>query len=85
MSINLNGRPTKPFRVRGLPVEDLFAHYDNPDGIADLDRAIDTNLLRRPVADILTSLEDLDATLLAHHAQRTPGSGADGDPTTFVD
>ncbi|RZD78229.1 ATP/GTP-binding protein [Streptomyces albidoflavus] len=85
MSINLNGRPTKPFRVRGLPVEDLFAHYDNPDGIADLDRAIDTNLLRRPVADILTSLEDLDATLLAHHAQRTPGSGTDGDPTTFVD
>ncbi|MEU2047691.1 ATP/GTP-binding protein [Streptomyces albidoflavus] len=85
MSINLNGRPTKPFRVRGLPVEDLFAHYCNPDGIADLDRAIDTNLLRRPVADILTSLEDLDATLLAHHAQRTPGSGTDGDPTTFVD
>ncbi|UKL04186.1 ATP/GTP-binding protein [Streptomyces sp. NBU3104] len=85
MSINLNGRPTKPFRVRGLPVEDLFAHYDNPDGIADLDRAIDTNLLRRPVADILTSLEDLDATLLAHHAQRTPGSGTDGAPTTFVD
>ncbi|MFF9733624.1 ATP/GTP-binding protein [Streptomyces albidoflavus] len=85
MSINLNGRPTKPFRVRGLPVEDLFAHYDNPDGIADLNRAIDTNLLRRPVADILTSLEDLDATLLAHHAQRTSGSGTDGDPTTFVD
>lgn len=85
MAINLNGRPTRPFRVRGLPVEDLFAHYDNPEGIADLDRAIDTNLLRRPVADILTSLEDLDAALLAHHARRVPGKGPGGAPTTFVD
>ncbi|RZE14556.1 ATP/GTP-binding protein [Streptomyces albidoflavus] len=85
MAINLNGRPTRPFRVRGLPVEDLFAHYDNPDGIPDLDEAIDTNLLRRPVADILTGLEDLDAALLAHHARRAPGKGPGGDPTTFVD
>ncbi|MBV7652642.1 ATP/GTP-binding protein [Streptomyces albidoflavus] len=85
MAINLNGRPTRPFRVRGLPVEDLFAHYDNPDGIPDLDEAIDTNLLRRPVADILTGLEDLDAALLAHHARRVPGKGPGGDPTTFVD
>ncbi|MER8261855.1 ATP/GTP-binding protein [Streptomyces albidoflavus] len=85
MSLSLNGRPTRPFRVRGLPVEDLFAHYDNPDGIPDLDAAIDTNLLRRPVADILTSLEDLDAALLAHHARRVPGKGPGGDPTTFVD
>ncbi|MEW2709219.1 ATP/GTP-binding protein [Streptomyces koyangensis] len=85
MSLSLNGRPTRPFRVRGLPVEDLFAHYDNPDGIPDLDAAIDTNLLRRPVADILTGLEDLDAALLAHHARRVPGPGTGGDPTTFVD
>ncbi|MFF9594077.1 ATP/GTP-binding protein [Streptomyces sp. NPDC014646] len=81
-SINLNGRPTKPFRVRGLPVEELFAHYDNADGLPDLDKAIDTNLQRRPVGEILTALETLDEDVLAHHTGRS--SGAD-DPTTLID
>lgn len=84
MSINLNGKPTKPFRVRGLPVEELFDHYNNPAGIADLDAAIDGNLRRRPVADILAELEDLDAVVLAHHTGRSPRNSC-GDPTTRVD
>ncbi|WP_331757095.1 ATP/GTP-binding protein (plasmid) [Streptomyces sp. NBC_01544] len=84
MSINLNGTPTKPFRVRGLPVEELFAHYDNPDGVPDLDKAIDTNLQRRSVGEILADLEKLDAVVLDHH---TGGSGSNsaGDPTTTID
>ncbi|MBT2439988.1 ATP/GTP-binding protein [Streptomyces sp. ISL-36] len=85
MSINLNGTPTKPFRVRGLPVEELFAHYDNPAGVPDLDQAIDTNLRRRPVGEILAALEDLDAVVLAHHTGRRPGSTGAGDPTTLID
>ncbi|MFE4540237.1 ATP/GTP-binding protein [Streptomyces scopuliridis] len=89
MSINLNGTPTKPFRVRGLPVEELFAHYDNPAGVPDLDKAIDTNLRRRPVAAILADLEDLDAAVLAHHTAhhtgRRLGPGAADDPTTLLD
>ncbi|EPH45357.1 ATP/GTP-binding protein [Streptomyces aurantiacus] len=87
MSINLNGTPTKPFRVRGLPIEELYAHYNNPDGIGDLDEAIDTNLRRRPVGEILADLEVLDDVLLAHHTGgRPPGApGGTGDPTTFLD
>ncbi|WP_394426966.1 type IV secretory system conjugative DNA transfer family protein [Streptomyces sp. SGAir0957] len=81
MSIKLNGRPTKPFRVRGLPVEEVFAHYNNPDGIPDLDEAIDTNLSRRPVAEILADLENLDQTIREHHTGRR---GKDGDPTTRI-
>ncbi|MDQ0847640.1 ATP/GTP-binding protein [Streptomyces sp. V1I6] len=85
MSINLNGTPTKPFRVRGLPVEELFKHYDNPAGVPDLDKAIDTNLRRRPVAQILADLEDLDDVVLAQHTHRHPRPGGTGDPTTLID
>ncbi|MFE5108358.1 ATP/GTP-binding protein [Streptomyces sp. NPDC056663] len=85
MSINLNGTPTKPFRVRGLPVEDLFAHYDNPAGVPALDKAIDTNLRRRPVGQIVADLEELDAVVLAHHTGGRCGSNGAGDPTTFLD
>ncbi|WP_328665394.1 ATP/GTP-binding protein [Streptomyces sp. NBC_00322] len=86
MSISLNGRPSRPFRVRGLPVEEIFAHYDNPAGVPKLDAAIDTNLKRRAVGEILAELEALDAVILAHFTGRGPGSGAaDGDPTTLID
>ncbi|MFF9870102.1 ATP/GTP-binding protein [Streptomyces sp. NPDC013953] len=85
MSINLNGTPTKPFRVRGLPVEELFAHYDNPAGVPDLDKAIDTNLRRQPVGEILAALEDLDSVVLAHHTGHRPAPSGPGDPTTLID
>ncbi|WP_316782815.1 type IV secretory system conjugative DNA transfer family protein [Streptomyces sasae] len=69
MSLTLDGEPTSPFRVRGLPVEQIFARYNNPAGITALDKAIDTNMRRRRVGDILEALESLNATVLAHHTQ----------------
>ncbi|MEV6726372.1 ATP/GTP-binding protein [Streptomyces xanthochromogenes] len=84
MSITLNGRPTPPFRVRGLSVEEVFAHYNNPDGIPDLDEAIDSNLRRRPVSEILARLEVLDDEVLAHFTGRRP-QAAGIDPTTRLD
>lgn len=83
MSINLNGTPTKPFRVRGLPLEDLYAHYGNPVGVPGLDKAIDTNLQRRPIGEILAALENLDTAVLAHHTGHRTGDA--GDPTTVID
>ncbi|MER7959184.1 ATP/GTP-binding protein [Streptomyces sp. NPDC096030] len=85
MSVNLNGTRTTPFRVRGLPVDEVFAHYDNPDGIPGLDTAIDSNLNRRPLGDILADLEELDAVVLAHHTGGRPGSPSVGDPTSVID
>lgn len=85
MSISLNGKPTTPFRVRGLPVEEVFAHYENPDGVQDLDTAIDTNLTRRPVGEILADLDVLDARILAHFTGRTQTTSTGGDPTTRID
>jgi hypothetical protein len=74
MSIALDGRTTKPFRVRGLPVDQLYSHYNNPDGVPALDAAIDANLARRTVADTLEQLEGLDDAILAHfsEASHTP-------------
>lgn len=83
MSIALDGQRTTPFRVRGLPVEEVFAHYFNPDGIPDLDAAIDTNMRRRPAGQILADLEHLDTEILTHHLGLTGGQA--GDPTTRLD
>ncbi|MFB7609995.1 ATP/GTP-binding protein [Streptomyces gardneri] len=85
MSVNLNGARTPPFRVRGLPVDEVFAHYDNPAGIAALDQAIDSNLNRRPLGDILADLEELDIVVLAHHTGRRAGGPSAGDPTSVTD
>ncbi|MFC9608003.1 ATP/GTP-binding protein [Streptomyces niveus] len=85
MSTSLNGKPTTPFRVRGLPVEEIFARYNNPAGVPDLDAAIDTNLRRRPVGEIIAGLEVLDDAILTHFTGRRPGTSADGDPTTLID
>lgn len=85
MSVNLNGSRTTPFRVRGLPVDEVFAHYDNPAGVPALDQAIDSNLSRRPLGDILADLEELDAVVLAHHTGRRPGGLSAGDPTSVID
>ncbi|MGW4784870.1 ATP/GTP-binding protein [Streptomyces sp. NPDC004230] len=92
MSLTLDGQPTSPFRVRGLPVEEVFAHYDNPDGIKDLGAAIDTNMRRRRLGDILTGLEELNDAVLDYHAQRPvqrqarrPAHHPTSGPTSVVD
>lgn len=85
MSVNLHGARTTPFRVRGLPVDEIFAHYDNPAGVPVLDQAIDSNLNRRPLGDILADLEELDAVVLTHHTGRRLGGPSSGDPTSVTD
>ncbi|MGQ4465109.1 ATP/GTP-binding protein [Streptomyces violaceoruber] len=85
MSLTLDGEPTSPFRVRGLPVEEVFAHYNNAAGVKALDAAIDTNLQRRQLGDILDALERLNDVVLAHHTRRRPAQASASDPTSVVD
>lgn len=72
-SVQLRGKRTPPFRVDGVAVSDVFADYHNPDGLPALDEAIDTNLQRRPVGDILAELDRLDDAILTHLTRRTGG------------
>jgi hypothetical protein len=60
MSVNRGDGMSDPFRVRGAGVEDVYAPYDNPDGADQLQQALNRNLHRRPVGQILAELETLD-------------------------
>ncbi|MBK3628211.1 ATP/GTP-binding protein [Streptomyces sp. MBT49] len=63
MSVTLDGGTSDPFRVRGASVEDLYGDYFRPQNEERLARAIDENLQRRSVRDILTDLRRLDLRL----------------------
>ncbi|GHE14786.1 ATP/GTP-binding protein [Streptomyces alanosinicus] len=69
-SVQLHGKRTAPFRVEGVAVSDVFADYHNPEGLKALDQAIDANVQRRPVTDILDGLDRLDDAILAHLTRR---------------
>ncbi|MCM2424160.1 ATP/GTP-binding protein [Streptomyces sp. RKAG293] len=78
VSVMLHGKRTTPFKVRGVPVDQVLADYYNPDALADLDAAIDVTLGRRPVEKILADLATLDERigdhLAAHPATPRPAA-----------
>ncbi|MFF4344723.1 ATP/GTP-binding protein [Kitasatospora sp. NPDC001540] len=60
MSVNQGSGMSAPFRVRGASVEEAYTLYDNPGGADHLQQALNRNLRRRPVGQILSELETLD-------------------------
>ncbi|MGW7276069.1 ATP/GTP-binding protein [Streptomyces sp. NPDC054864] len=70
-SVDLRGERTTPFRVEGVAVSDVFADYYNPDGLPALNAAIDTNLSRRPIGEILADLDELDEQITSYLATRS--------------
>ncbi|MFJ8015020.1 ATP/GTP-binding protein [Streptomyces sp. NPDC096339] len=80
MSVTLDGGTTDPFRVRGASIEELYADYHRPRNEELLRRAIDENLERRPVRDILTDLRLLDPRL----RQFVPALAAQPDDDVLV-
>jgi hypothetical protein len=83
MSVNLGSGMSDPFRVRGASVEETYAPYDNPGGVDALAQALNDNLDRRPVGEILSELETLDKRIyegMTEYLEPVPG-GADGDNT----
>jgi hypothetical protein len=76
MKVMLRGQVTTPFRVRGVPIHQIYADYYNPAGLPALEEAIDKNLNRRTVADIIERLETLDEDIASHlaggHGGTTP-------------
>ncbi|WP_438490766.1 ATP/GTP-binding protein [Streptomyces sp. S186] len=65
-SVMLRGKRTTPFRVRGVSVDEVYADYRNEAGLPALDAAIDKNLRRLTVGEILATQRGLDDAILAH-------------------
>jgi hypothetical protein len=64
MSTMLRGERTTPFRVAGVPLHEVFADYHHPELLPDLEKAVDSNLRRRTVREILRDLDGDDTGIL---------------------
>ncbi|MQS04790.1 hypothetical protein FNX44_023560 [Streptomyces sp. OF1] len=73
VSTMLHGRRTAPFRVQGVAVDQVLADYYNPGGLAEQSAAVDTNLRRRPVREIIAALEEHDDAILEYLCSARPG------------
>lgn len=80
-SVTLGRNVTPPFHVRGVAVDELWAHCHRPDAIADLDAAVDRTAERRPIRDTAAELDTLDGRILEHlQARGRPDGPSAGAP-----
>ncbi|MGN6814908.1 MAG: hypothetical protein ACTHK3_02345 [Solirubrobacterales bacterium] len=82
-SVTLDGEISRPFRLGGVPVEELFPDQCHPEGLPALDAAIDGSLGRVPVAETLDRLDRHPQEIVKHLAglRRQPGRASGGRQT----
>ena len=77
-SVTLDGEISRPFRLAGVPVEELFPDECHPEHLSKLDAAIDRSLRRAPVAETLDRLDrhpqEIAKHLLGGRADRQPSA-----------
>ncbi|BBG20649.1 putative ATP/GTP-binding protein (plasmid) [Actinacidiphila reveromycinica] len=76
VTAQLHGRRSTPFRVSGVPIDQVMADYYDPAGLPDLESAIDLSLRRQPVHKILAHVEFLDEQISDYLATRAPQPAA---------
>lgn len=76
--VTLDGELTTPFLVRGFDLDELWAHRYRDD-VTDLDRAVDANLHRRPVGEVLAELNTLDDRIIDALDGLSPRDGGGRD------
>jgi hypothetical protein len=64
VSATVNGEATTPFKVRGALVTDLFADQMYPERLGVQQAAINANLRRRRIGEVLADLGTLDRRIL---------------------
>ncbi|MGC1165076.1 MAG: hypothetical protein WA862_03115 [Solirubrobacterales bacterium] len=74
-SVTLDGEISRPFRLAGAPVEELFPDACHPEAVGALDSAIDQSIGRVPVAETLGRLDRHPAEILAHLLSRQGQGG----------
>jgi hypothetical protein len=78
-SVTLDGEISRPFRLGGVPVEELFPAECHPEVLPALDAAIDQSIGRTPVDETLARLDRHPAEIFAHlRAGRGQRGGASG-------
>jgi hypothetical protein len=83
-SVTLDGEISRPFRLGGVPVEELFPDECHPEGLLALDAAIDGGLGRIPVAETLDRLDRHPQEIVKHLAssrRQQPGRASGGRQT----
>ena len=79
-NVTLDGEISRPFRLRGVPIEELFPDDCHPDNVPALDAAIDRNIQRVSVAQTLDRLDHHPAEIVkhlrrSHRRERVSGVG----------
>lgn len=79
-SVTLDGEISRPFRLGGVPVEELFPGECRPEGLPALDAAIDRALGRAPVAETLDRLDRHPQEIAKRldGSRRRPGQASGG-------
>jgi hypothetical protein len=82
--VRLGDQTTRPFLVRTIPPERMWADYRNTEGLGDLEATVDATMRRGRVDDTLAELDRLDDRILKwlranRPGQGLPGAGGDGD------
>ncbi len=82
-SVTLDGEISRPFRLGGVPVEELFPDQCHPEGLPALDAAIDGSLGRALIAETLDRLDRHPQEIVKHLAgsRRQPGRASGGRQT----
>lgn len=75
-SVTLGGEISRPFRLGGVPVEELFPDECHSEVLPALDAAIDQSTGRIPIGETLARLDRHPAEILAH---LTAGQGQRGE------
>lgn len=65
-SVTLDGEISRPFRLTGVPVEELFPDARHPEGVPALDAAIAEATGRAPVAETLAAIDRHPEEIAAH-------------------
>lgn len=79
-SVTLDGEISRPFRLTGVPVEELFPEERHPDDVPLLDAAIDRSLRRVPVTETLDRLDRHPQAIIEHlsSGRWQPGGSSGG-------
>jgi hypothetical protein len=67
-SVTLDGEPTQPFLLQGVPADELHSPTGDPRKLAALEEAIDQTSRRASVTDTLARLDGHDERIRAHLA-----------------